>query len=77
MTQFSLSQPNAITVAALTAHIRHLLEVDVILQDIWLEGEISNWSEARSGHIYFTLKDSQASIRPEAELLEWAGPGFI
>lgn len=33
------------------------------LQDVWLEGEISNWKRAASGHIYFTLKDSQAGIQ--------------
>lgn len=59
---FNLRRP-ALTISAVTAHIRHLIEVDDILQDVWLEGEISNWSPAGSGHIYFTLKDSEASIR--------------
>lgn len=30
---------------------------------IWVEGEISNLSQPSSGHIYFTLKDSQAQVR--------------
>jgi exodeoxyribonuclease VII large subunit len=30
---------------------------------LWLEGEISNWKPAPSGHVYFTLKDPEASIR--------------
>jgi exodeoxyribonuclease VII large subunit len=30
---------------------------------LWLEGEISNWKPASSGHIYFTLKDAAASLR--------------
>jgi exodeoxyribonuclease VII large subunit len=34
-----------------------------VLQDLWLEGEVSNWKHAPSGHIYFTLKDEAASIR--------------
>lgn len=56
-------RPPALTISAVTAHIRQLLETDVILQDIWIEGEISNWSPAGSGHIYFTLKDAGAGIR--------------
>ena len=30
---------------------------------IWVEGEISNFSRASSGHLYFSLKDAQAQIR--------------
>ncbi len=56
-------RPPALTVSAVTTHIRQLIDADDILQDLWLEGEISNWSPAHSGHIYFTLKDSSASIR--------------
>ncbi len=30
---------------------------------LWVEGEISNLSRPRSGHLYFTLKDDQAQLR--------------
>lgn len=30
---------------------------------IWVEGEISNLSQPSSGHLYFSLKDSQAQVR--------------
>jgi len=33
------------------------------LQNIWVEGEVSNVSFPSSGHIYFTLKDATASLR--------------
>jgi exodeoxyribonuclease VII large subunit len=56
-------EPTVLTVSAVTAYIRQKLEADVTLQDLWLEGEISNWKRAASGHIYFTLKDSGASLR--------------
>ena len=46
------------TVSALTKYIRDLLEGDVTLQDVWVQGEISNLSRPASGHIYFTLKDA-------------------
>ena len=31
--------------------------------DVWLEGEISNFRPADSGHLYFTLKDEAAQMR--------------
>ena len=54
---------NSLTVSQLTLRIRRLLEDSPELQDIWVEGEISNLSRPASGHIYFTLKDKNASLR--------------
>ena len=51
------------TVTDLTRHLRQLLESDGILQDIWVQGEISNLSRPASGHIYFSLKDTGAALR--------------
>jgi exodeoxyribonuclease VII large subunit len=51
------------TVSQLTGHIRRLMEEDPALGDVWLEGEVSNFNRASSGHCYFTLKDSGAQIR--------------
>ena len=51
------------TVTTLTRHIRETLDSDPGLQDVWVEGEISNFSRPASGHLYFSLKDSGASIR--------------
>jgi len=51
------------TVSTLTRYLRHLLESDASLQGVWVQGEISNLSRPTSGHIYFTLKDSGASLR--------------
>ena len=31
--------------------------------DVWVEGEISNFRPAESGHLYFTLKDNGAQMR--------------
>jgi exodeoxyribonuclease VII large subunit len=31
--------------------------------DVWVEGEISNFRPAESGHLYFTLKDGEAQLR--------------
>jgi exodeoxyribonuclease VII large subunit len=51
------------TVSKLTFYIRRLLEEDEILQDVWVQGEISNLSRPASGHVYFTLKDSSAALK--------------
>jgi exodeoxyribonuclease VII large subunit len=61
--QPTLFSANRLTVSQLTLRIRTLLEGDPALQDVWVEGEISNLSRPASGHIYFTLKDRTASLR--------------
>lgn len=50
-----------VTVSQLTALVRELLEEN--FEHLWVEGEISNLALPSSGHIYFTLKDSGATIR--------------
>jgi len=51
------------TVSKLTFYIRKLLEENEILQDVWVQGEISNLSRPASGHVYFTLKDANAALK--------------
>ena len=50
------------SVSQINRYIRGLFEMDVILNSIWVRGEISNLKVHSSGHIYFTLKDSSAAI---------------
>ncbi len=52
-----------LTVAQLVRQIKDILEADVILSDVWVRGEVSNFTQSSAGHIYFTLKDRDASIR--------------
>ena len=63
--QYSLfsQQPETVTVSELTRYIREMFEVDYRLQDLWVQGELSNLSRPSSGHVYFTLKDSGAAIK--------------
>jgi exodeoxyribonuclease VII large subunit len=51
------------TVSDLNGYIRAVLESNENLMDIWVTGEVSNVSQPRSGHIYFTLKDEGAQVR--------------
>jgi exodeoxyribonuclease VII large subunit len=51
------------TVWQLTSYIRDLFDLDPALQDVWVEGEVSNFTRASSGHLYFTLKDDKSELR--------------
>jgi len=53
-------ESSVLTVAGLTKAIRGVLEDSFL--DVTVEGEISNFVDHRSGHRYFTLKDSEAQI---------------
>jgi exodeoxyribonuclease VII large subunit len=63
MSQLPLFQPLVQSVSALTRYLRELLESDETLQDVWVQGEVSNFVRHTSGHLYFTLKDSSAALR--------------
>lgn len=63
MDTFDFFRPPILTVTALNSYLRELLETDEILRDVWVKGEISNFSQPRSGHLYLTLKDADAQIR--------------
>lgn len=57
-----MAQPNYFSVSQLNRHVRALVEGDLMLQDCWVEGEVSNYTRAASGHVYFTLKDESARL---------------
>jgi len=60
---FASTYSEPYTVSQLSAHISRLIDRDAALRDLWLEGEVSNFVQASSGHCYFTLKDGGAQIR--------------
>lgn len=51
-----------LTVTALTKYIKYKFDHDHHLENVLLEGEISNFKHNSRGHFYFTLKDDGASI---------------
>ena len=67
------------TVTQITRYLRESLELDPLLSDLWVSGEISNLRVAPSGHSYFTIKDSQSQLRAvmfkggRGEELLWQG----
>ncbi|XUA20253.1 exodeoxyribonuclease VII large subunit [Citrobacter sp. OP27] len=53
--------PAIFTVSRLNQSVRLLLERE--MGQVWISGEISNFSQPSSGHWYFTLKDDNAQVR--------------
>ena len=53
-----------LTVAQLGAYIKQIIDNDKLLQNVWIKGEISNFTNHyKTGHFYFTLKDADGLIR--------------
>src|SRR5882672_3982416 len=68
------SGPQILTVSALARSVRDLLEHHYPL--LWVAGEISSFTVAKSGHAYFILKDDQAQarcvmFRSRHQVLDW------
>lgn len=61
-------------VRQVATHLRELLESDLFLSDLWISGEVSNLRRYPSGHVYFSLKDSEAAL--SCVLFKSANTGF-
>ena len=55
------SDEQALSVSQLTAQLKGVVEEQFC--QVWVAGEISNFSRPQSGHCYFTLKDDNAQLR--------------
>ncbi|MGF9825538.1 exodeoxyribonuclease VII large subunit, partial [Brevibacillus agri] len=58
-----MAAPNILSVSDLNRYIKLVLERETNLQDVWVRGEISNFTHHSSGHMYFTLKDKTSRIK--------------
>jgi exodeoxyribonuclease VII large subunit len=54
---------DVLSVSQVTQRVKALLDDDEQLADLWVEGEVSSFSRASSGHCYFTLKDVESELR--------------
>ena len=52
-----------LTVTQLNEYIKQLLDSSPLLDSVYVKGEISNFTNHRTGHFYFTLKDEGALIK--------------
>jgi exodeoxyribonuclease VII large subunit len=50
-------------VSAVVSFLREYVEASELLSDLWITGEVSNYSQSQLGHRYFTLRDAKAAIR--------------
>lgn len=50
------------TISELTRYLKYSLDNDTNIQSILLKGEISNFTNHRSGHLYFSLKDATSKM---------------
>ncbi|MGP7816193.1 exodeoxyribonuclease VII large subunit [Niallia sp. 01092] len=51
-----------LSVQALTKYIKRKFDADPHLHHVYVKGELSNFKQHSSGHMYFTLKDDKARI---------------
>lgn len=52
-----------LSVSEINKYVKDMISRDFILSDLWVRGEISNFKNHYSGHLYFTLKDEKSLIR--------------
>ena len=50
-------------VSDLTRYVKQVIEDDARLRDVWVEGEVSNFTISMSGHAFFTLKDASSQLK--------------
>ncbi len=61
MSLFDETERRPLSVSELTGQVRGTLESR--FASVWVEGEISNFKQAASGHWYFTVRDEAAQLR--------------
>lgn len=58
----TVTRPDAFSVGQLNEYVKMLLEGNPNLKDVWVQGEISGAKFYASGHLYFSLKDTDSVI---------------
>jgi len=58
-----MNNDSVLSIKNLNRYIKLALENNELLQNVWVRGEISNFTHHSSGHMYFTLKDADSRIK--------------
>lgn len=58
-----MRRPTPMTVCELNNYIKDVIDNDMMLNNVYIKGEISNFKNHYSGHMYFTLKDDKSLIK--------------
>lgn len=56
-------EPIMATVSQLNSYMKRVIDGQTALNDIWIKGEISNFKQHYSGHLYITLKDDGGVLK--------------
>ena len=77
--QLEISMPTRTvrSVSEITDLLKSLIEQQPHLQNVWVQGQISNYSRSSAGHIYFTLKDDRSQIQVVIFRSRAAGLRFV
>ena len=51
-----------LSVSVVNRYIKHIIDTDINLQQVFIRGEISNFKAHSSGHLYFSIKDETSKI---------------
>ena len=52
-----------LSVGQLAGYLRDVLALDPVLSDVWVTGEVVDARQPKSGHVYFSLVDAEASLK--------------
>ena len=60
--EFSIPTKVIRSVGEITNLLKRLIEKEPEFQNVWVRGEVSNYSKSGAGHVYFTLKEDNHQI---------------
>ena len=60
--EFSIPTKVIRSVSEITNLLKRLIEKEPEFQNVWVQGEVSNYSKSSAGHVYFTLKEDNHQI---------------
>ncbi len=58
-----ITEPKIATVSQINGYIKKIIDSNIILNDIWIKGEVPNFKLHYSGHMYITLKDEGSVLK--------------
>lgn len=58
-----INKDQAFSISTINKYIKQLFDNNFSLQNIVIKGEVSNFKKYPSGHVYFSLKDEESSLK--------------
>ena len=60
--EFAMPTKTVHSVSEITNLLKRLIEQHPQFKNVWVQGQVSNYSRSGAGHVYFTLKDANSQI---------------